>query len=146
MARAVPVLVGRVAALGPIYGRLVPKLLLGNPRKCLVRAGGSGRCCQCRHVGRGLRGSTVWRGAGNYAGRRISGRIPGDCFATINRYALAGGIVKQNRAVRLLTKLNKISHAAMTLLEFILVLAFVGTVGGTLRFLRTHYPEKPSVD
>lgn len=46
MARAVPVLVGRVAALGPIYGRLVPKLLLGNPRKCLVRAGGSGRCCR----------------------------------------------------------------------------------------------------
>lgn len=34
----------------------------------------------------------------------------------------------------------------MTLLEFILILAFVGTVGGTLRFLQRHYPEKSSTD
>jgi len=34
----------------------------------------------------------------------------------------------------------------MTTLELILILAFVGTIGGTIRFLRNNYPGKPSSD
>lgn len=34
----------------------------------------------------------------------------------------------------------------MTLLEVVLLLGLAATIGGTIRFLRTHYPVKRSAD